>query len=196
MIDYIKRNIPVFVIGAITLTVFTVIIVLSQKQPDEKPNLVKIDEDKVSFDEEFEGRDFRSDTSDSFFSDSETTNTDDTPRSVPGTVAGAQTENTSPESTDTLGISDERETVVVAYTDEGFEPSGSRAKKGQTITFVNTTDRVITLEQLAKLYDELKEPVTLGPDQSFSFTLSHKGFWSFQEKETEDFGNVFIEDTD
>lgn len=43
MKDFIQRNMPIFVIGGITLLTFVFIIVLAQKQQPDKPYLVKVD---------------------------------------------------------------------------------------------------------------------------------------------------------
>ena len=47
MKDFIKRNSPVFVIGALTLFVFLIIIVLSQKNLSQRPQLVAVSEKEL-----------------------------------------------------------------------------------------------------------------------------------------------------
>ncbi|MFZ2664377.1 MAG: hypothetical protein WAX66_03375 [Patescibacteria group bacterium] len=160
-----ERNKPIFAIGLITLTIFIVIIICYRVNPRKETELTRIGNESnfnVISEEEKE---------------------------IEGAV---QPEGTEP------GISIEQsldETVgilEIEFTQTGFVPKTSRAVQGQAVRWTNKTDKDIFLKQRTSTYTELKEPIRIAPEESFSYRLSEQEDWHYEEDLSKYFGTVEV----
>ena len=53
MKEFVRRNLPVLIIGLVTLVIFVLLIALAQKQPTAAPELIKVDEAQIVADHTF-----------------------------------------------------------------------------------------------------------------------------------------------
>jgi protein-disulfide isomerase len=84
----------------------------------------------------------------------------------------------------------------VEYTDEGFYPSTITIIKDSKVSWKNSSDKIIFLEQLGDIYDELTEPIKLEPGDTFEFDFYKPLVWSYQEMNTKAFGRITVIDRD
>ena len=81
---------------------------------------------------------------------------------------------------------DSREgTVVVDITDDGFQPSEIKIKKGTTVKFINQTKQwhwpASDLHPTHNLYSEFDPKKTIGPSEEWNFTFQLVGTWGYHD---------------
>ena len=164
--EFIERNRSIFNMGLLIAVVFLIIIVVASFKPQKRPGLQKIKEDNPLY----TVRERKSQKNDLIENIQETQ-----------------------ESTETYKEFDEKYGVVeITYKNNGFIPKNYRAYKGQLVRWINTTEEPIYLEQKMKYYSELEEPVKIEPNGTFELRMEKERLWTFQERDTQYFGSVFV----
>ncbi|MDC0449176.1 hypothetical protein OAL67_01050 [bacterium] len=164
--NFIQRNLPVFVVSLITLSVFVVLIITSLSKNTPETQLVRVDSSEVNFEE--------------------TEQPVEPPVDINALIQEVE------ESTESTPSAPEGVTLI-RFVDGRFLPRNSIGKLGKVVMWKNETDRTISIKQLAIKFDEFSEPVEIGPNDYFVLTLSDTGMWTFKEIESDAFGSVFIE---
>lgn len=84
-------------------------------------------------------------------------------------------------------------TKVIEFTEErGFSPKDTTVYLWQTIKWVNTTSKPITLVQTLDLYPEWQTPFIIKPNEAFEFKVYKSGLWAYKEVSLNKFGTLFI----
>ncbi len=208
MREFIKRNQPVFIVGAITIIVFLVIIGLSQSRDDNSllPGLVKVGEQEFTPEEtpikepEKPITEMTAAEIDKMVAKMDITEGkyDNNYSLLPGNpVDEAMEEKIKDLEAQAYMTPDEVKSefgeLNISYTDEGgYEPRKSPAYKFQNVTWTNNSDREIKLVQLNPLFTEFANGVILAPGESYTMELYKEGNFRFTEDESRAFGAVTI----
>lgn len=173
LINFLKRNIPVFMIGLATIVIFVVIIIIASRIKVTGPAMILL-------------------------GDSEEANqaTDTVQRNE---INQTTTPKISETSETTKSVSDYKQILLdqkygvisIDYTEQGFIPNNIKAVVGQRVVFKNTTRHDITIQQVIRLYDELATPVLLKPQDTLEIKLTKEKLWTFKEKSIKHYGSIF-----
>jgi len=85
-------------------------------------------------------------------------------------------------------------TKEISYTVDGWEPMEAGILRNQLVKWTNSTEEMIEIEPLDKIYEELNEGIVLEPGESFEFRFTRKGIWRYQEKNSSNWGSIFTSD--
>ncbi len=88
-------------------------------------------------------------------------------------------------STDSSGLE-------IKYTNEGFSPKAGTGYLNKKVTFINKTDKTITIEQTEIKFEEFGAARVLAPGETYEMVFTKDKMWNFREKESGDTGSVFI----
>lgn len=179
---FYDRNRPIFSIAAFLALVFVGLIVYYKIKPHKETTLSKVnraDEEfyKVAYDDYYQntGLDLPEE-----YENNQPENEDQTNGN----------ENLPSPSEQTV---DEKYGILeIIYTTEGFSPRVTRARQGQTVKWTNNTDALITIHQRKQTYTEFSNDVEIKPGETFSIVLSELGIWTYEEKETRNFGSIEV----
>ncbi len=179
MQSFLKRNMPVFVIGFITFAVFLGIIFRGETQvPDaaESPYLKKVSDDTSDINE----------TATYSANPQITNNFTDPETSIQ--VVIPEEPVLSPEEVDAqFGVAE------VFFRPDGFEPIEIDIEPNQLVRWTNETDREITIYQTSyKKYDEWETDAVIPPGGTFEFRFYKPKIWTYKERESMEFGSVFV----
>lgn len=183
----IKRNIPVFIIGAVTLVIFIVIILISQSRSSSLvPILTRVEkgEDQPTF---------RGTVTESVTPTIADKNPPPADEPTPSQLAEREDyieRTTLPqEKVDTkYGV------LEITFTaEEGFSPKNTDAFLGQIVSFYNSTDKVIELTQKTpKFEDWKKERKYVSPGESLEFRLPKTHLWVYEEVDSGFAGSIYV----
>lgn len=189
MDSFIKRNMPIFVIGFIVLFGFIIIIILSQTSTNKElksniPTLIKIQKEPES----------------KLKDSNSTENTDKDNRQPPPPEVTGELTPKQKERKETLleQATLSKEEVIknygavdINFTQEGFEPKSTTLYKWQTVRFINTTDKPIAIKQTSPRYDEFVNEVFIGAGDTLEFEISKERLWTFMEVTSKSHGSIF-----
>jgi len=179
---FYDRNRPIFSIAALLALVFVGLIVYYKIKPHKETTLSKVngaDEEfyKVAYDDYYQ----------------------DTGLELPEEYENNQPENDGQTNgnenlpSPTEQTVDERYGILeISYTTDGFSPRVTRARQGQTAKWTNNTDAAILIHQRKQTYTEFSSDVEIKPGETFSIVLSELGIWTYEEKETRNFGSIEV----
>jgi protein-disulfide isomerase len=89
-------------------------------------------------------------------------------------------------------IEESQKTLEIKYTAKGWSPETAAGFVGQKVVWTNTTDKTIHIEQLDKKLTEFAEPKEIAPGGKLEFVLYSEKIWRYQEKDTRDWGAIYI----
>jgi len=177
-LTFIKRNMPIFIIGGLTVAVFVVLIIISS---GKNPEGIRMDQ---ITDENSTVTNNGGNETESGYLEEEYT--------YPGIELKA-TNNYVPvgvpedlqhkyETSKHFLSSEDYQPVYIRFTDEGFDPKTVSVFEEQVLVWKNETKSTITLMEITNFYDEFEEGVEIAPGQSYSITAKEIGIWKIREK--------------
>lgn len=178
---FIKRNIPILVMGVILGGVFLIIIFIGQSNKSG----ISLKETLLTT---FSAPKEEIKTPPPEIEVEETT---PTPMymidGIPTANAGEVKET--PETTQSDSI---YPILNITFTEDGFKPISSNARTGQTVRWTNKTDRNILIKELIPMYKEFSRGVTLKPSESYELLLNRYKIWTFKEAGSGAIGKLVI----
>lgn len=84
-------------------------------------------------------------------------------------------------------------TLEISYTSEGFEPKDTKATTGQKVVWTNNSEEDLVFVQLIPKYEELLEPKTIAPGETFEFRLRDIGLWTYRAEGQVSRASIFIQ---
>ncbi len=88
-----------------------------------------------------------------------------------------------------------RPAMEIKFTANGFEPKKTTAIKYQVVRFTNTIDRSITFYQPIHKFKQIEQEKMLQPGESFELRMTETKMWAYREKESDEFGQILVYDT-
>jgi hypothetical protein len=189
--NFLKRNMPIFIIGGVTVLVFIALIIVSgNKEPEglgmkEAPaeiennkedaynygNLPAEEEEEFEFAYEY-------------------------PEMEEVVVLGNPSDLTLEEKakvTSRMLDRDALKPVVVEFKEEGFSPKTVTILEGNVLILINRTDKTITLNQTIKRYDGF-DNLEVAPGETYSVVTDKLGLWKVREMESYKMLTVSVND--
>lgn len=213
MLDFVKRNTPVFIIGGILAAIFIIFIIISQtKQPSptEEPNLIKVGEEPQEIG--IVGSEKETSSPNGGLSTDERKaviddlglgkgNYSNNVSLLPGDPADKAMEYTKKEFYEKMRLTPEEVEqnygdAIIIFTENGFEPARPKVKIFQTIVWINQTDKPIVLRQLTNKFSELKDKEILIEANSqleFKVPDAKVGKWAYEETTTHTYHSIIFE---
>ncbi len=174
--SFVKRNKPIFAVGILFAILFSVMIVMSQKNTSgislvESVGDIFDDEKEVIFNpaNDITGPNSRALTEE-----------------VTETSEGTTSTSTALTTPQIPGI------LEIAFTATGFSPNIANATKGQAVRWENATDKEIVIKELIKKHAEFASGVTILPNASFELKLYGTKLWTFEEVGSGKIGRLYI----
>lgn len=170
--NFVKRNIPILIIGFFVGITFVVITVIGQGR-DSETTLV----DAIT----------------STFSVSQRKTPpleEPTPEYVPQNNTPVMF--TPPEETEKVAGEVIYPVLEVVFTETGFNPASSNARTGQTVRWVNKTEHNIIIKELIPKYPAFAVGITLSPEESFEQLLNKPKIWTYKELGSGHIGKLII----
>ena len=159
--NFVRRNVPILIIGFIVGIVFVAITIIGQSRDSETTLVEAI-------------------TSTFSVSQRETSILEGpTPEYVsPNTNVAiiAPPEETGKTPTEVI-----YPLLEIEFTETGFNPAQSNVRTGQTIRWVNKTDHNIIIKELIPKYPAFALGITLSPEESFEQLLNVAKIWTYRE---------------
>jgi hypothetical protein len=182
--QFFGRNKSVFFIGLITLSIFILIIVISIQRSassnKNKPGMVPVEKNAQDVYEETYHKTQEQPTPEDLSQD---------------TSQSTASENVYPYTRADEAAFDKKYGIMeIKYTQKGWIPRDVNSVLGQLVRWTNSTDKPIYLKQKMPTYDELKEPVLIEPGKTFEFRLYQNRLWTYEEKDSKDFGSIYVLD--
>jgi len=169
IVSFIERNKPIFMIGIILASVFSVIVIAYRLRPGRETELRKLNENetlKYKVQEEDNQRD-----DDVEIGKNKELTEDEPPLDIDKT----------------FGI------VKISYTKEGgFNPMIIKVYQGQKVVWTNDTKETIYLRQRKPTYPELSNDVEMHPGTSFEFQMTTLGIWTYKERYSNHEGSIDV----
>ncbi len=89
-----------------------------------------------------------------------------------------------------------KNTYVVNYTEDGFEPSEIQIPRGAAVKFVNKTTasmRIFASQNAKPPFSDLNQPKALGQNGEYVFNFVYSGIWEYYNSlNPEDVANVVV----
>lgn len=187
MSSFFKRNIPVFVIGLLTVVVFIAVTVASQskdKAASTLPILVRLGQDP--------------DTVEEFVPDLDE---QEQPRAedVIEQLASENQEDLNEQQKVLAGLTLPPDEVNQRYgyleikvTSTGIEPKNATGWVGQIVRWTNETDNPIELKQTTPMYEEWKNSnKVVAPGGTVELQLTQNRLWTYRELNLGFFGSIY-----
>lgn len=126
----------------------------------------------------------------------------DEPEPAPTTAQNQTSPNATESETEELAIGNNPDSIAathtVTYTNSGFSPTSLTIKQGDTVKFVNQSDRDFSPASndhpSHTIYAGFDAREDLGPGESYSFTFDRVGNWGYHNHELEGHtGTIVVE---
>ena len=165
---FFERNKPIFIIGIVMFVIFSIIIVSSILMPKKETKYTEIGEgDKEFYKVAYED-----------LGKNEFEGTDE------------ESEKKEEPAKQEVNMDEIFGVLQVNYTEEGFVPRVTRIRVGQNVNWTNKTDKTIYLKQIKPYYKEFEESLSIKPNESFKFTMTEIGIWTYEEVESRDWASI------
>ena len=183
-LNFIKRNLPIFIIGGLTVVVFIGIIIVSRAKSPDGLNLEQVELETLTTENEV----------------AESTESLMMGNTEPET--GLIAEETTPEEATSLIdklkksghiiTAEDYLPIKIAFTEGGFVPKVASGYEGQQVIWTNKTDKTLKMIQLRDFFDEIGDGIELAPGATFSVTLIGEGTWKYREMDNYYLGTIEI----
>lgn len=194
VLEYIRRNLPVFVIGIVTVAVFLIIILVSNRSPNSQsllPALRKVSEDELS----------------TQFDETQIPTTQFiTPQDSPSTLSPTEEQAVANdlernqayfEDAAFMSSANVKQTygvLEITFTlEQGFTPRKAKGYRYQTARIINDSDANIVLSQTGKKYSSWTDDKALTPGEFVEFDLEDTGLWTYIEEVNNMYGSINVE---
>lgn len=216
IVAFLKRNLPVFILGAVIAIFFAFLIIVSQnKKTDFSPaSFKRVEEDvfnereatnPVEPEEEISNNANTSNDAKPLFlgeynpslRDEEGFPTPPKPESIkyPKSIVGNEEDRLAVLSAEQEEYARRTKTIYIDYTEAaGFTPNSTSATTGQKIVWTNKSATTIKLEQTLPKFDEFKNGVEIEPNKTFEFRPTKDKLFTYIEATSRKFGAVTIGD--
>lgn len=216
--NFLKRNLIIFVFGAILALIFVLLILLRPEEEKRKPSYFKkVDESIFETNNYLETPESEKNVEDEyapqeatpenvgkpyFYGEYNPNLRDEDgypkPPEVGSTPIGA---NATEEDIRLLREAEYEEyarrtrPITIRYTkDLGFQPADAATFTGSRVIFTNMSDEEIIIEQTLPIHKALMGGIRLKPGESFEFRPLINQFFSYVEKNSKNYGTIMIGD--
>lgn len=210
MKNFLKRNLPVFIIGGGLALIFVVAIVLSQNREQSiLPNLIRISEEEdevvdlpvarpvVEEEEELTPEEVEARVEQIDFGTGQYSNSESL---LPGNPVDDAMYEKAQEYLEKTAMTEEEVastfgTLEIRYTAAGFTPNRPRGYTNQRIRWTNFSERPIEIIQLTPWFESWGQtPTKIAPGGTLEFIMPNEvGIWTYEDKESKDFGAILVE---